>query len=120
MTSRIPDPESVAKAFSALRSDPTLSPAERGELLLGLSSLADRVAFAKSDRVGDHLGKVRAALDMLDRARAEHHGAEVDELVEAIREAVKRGETEPSDLFALESRLRDVQSKLRDSSHGKK
>jgi hypothetical protein len=108
----------VVKSFAALNHDSSLSAEARGQIMLHLSSLANKVAFAKSDRVGDHLGKVRAALDMLDRARAEHHGAEVDELVEAIREAVKRGETEPSDLFALESRLRDVHAKLKESEHG--
>jgi hypothetical protein len=108
----------VAKSFHALNHDSGLSAEARGQIMLHLSSLAGKVTLAKSDRVGDHLGKVRAALDMLDRARAEHHGAEADDLVEAIREAVKRGETEPSDLFALESRLRDVQEKLKDTTHG--
>jgi hypothetical protein len=108
----------VAKSFAALNHDSALSASARGEIMLHLSSLADKVTLAKSDRVDDHVAKVRGALEMLERLKAEHHADQIDPLVQAIKEAVDRGETEPSDLFVIENRLRDIHEKLKDTKHG--
>jgi phage gp29-like protein len=110
----------VAKSFAALNHESGLSASARGEIMLSLSSLADKVSLAKADRVTDHLAKVRAALDMLDRAKAEHHIDKIDPLVEQIKDAIARGETEPSDLLTLESKLHEVRRHLEESVHGKK
>jgi hypothetical protein len=101
----------VAKSFDALRNDVNLTPAARGELMLGLSSLAGKV-FAKAEGVSGRLEQVRSAIALLDRAKAEHHIAEIDPLVEQIREAVRKGETEPSDLLTIESKLHEIRRHL--------
>jgi hypothetical protein len=121
MTSRLTDAaDIVAKSFDALLHRGDISPASRGEIMLSLSSLADKVSLAKADRVTDHLARVRGAIDMLERAKAEHHTDKIDPLVEQIKDAVARGETEPSDLLSLESKLHEVRCHLEEHVHGKK
>jgi hypothetical protein len=106
MTSTLPDAETVAKAFTALRSDSTLSPAERGGLMLALSETADAVFKSEHPTVV----KIDAALRLLERAKEKHHSAETDRLVNSLIEAIRRGEVH--DNLALESRLREIRAKL--------
>jgi hypothetical protein len=101
----------VAKSFDALQHDASLTPAARGEIMLRLSSIADKT-FAKADDT--RLRKVQAALAMVDRARAAKLSDDADPLIEKIREACRRGETEPGDLLALESRLHEIHRKLKE------
>jgi hypothetical protein len=101
----------VRKSFAALQSDPHLTPEQRGQLMLGLSSLADKT-FKSQDAA--RIAKVEAALAMIDRARAAKLSDDADPLIEKIREACRRGETEPGDLLALESRLHEIRRKLED------
>jgi len=101
----------VAKSFDALNHDANLNADQRGRLMLGLSTIAGKV-FAKADGVSGRLDQVRAAIALLDRAKAEHKIAEIDPLVEQIREAVRRGETEPSDLLTIESKLHEIRRHL--------
>jgi hypothetical protein len=105
----------VAKSFDALQHDASLTPAARGEIMLRLSSIADKT-FAKSDHGSDHLALCERAIALIDRARAEKHGDEADELFDKIKAAVRRGETEPGDLLALESRLHEIHRKLKEQA----
>jgi len=106
----LPSAETVTKAFGLLQHGEHLSAADRGRIMISLSETAD--AVFKADRVADHLAKVNRAIALIDRARAEKHGADVDELYEQIKAAVKRGEVEPGDLLALESRLHEAKRAL--------
>jgi len=101
----------VTKSFHALNHDSSLTPAARGELMLGLSSLASKT-FAKAD--DSRLRKVEAALALLDRARAAKLGDDADPLIEQIREACKRGEVEPADLLHVEMKLHEIRRQLKD------
>jgi hypothetical protein len=114
----LPDAETVAKSFALLQHGEHLTPAERGSLMLGLSQTADSVF--KADRVADHLGKCERAIALIDQARAEKHGAEVDELFDKVKAAVKRGECEPGDLIALETRLHEIKRSLQEKADGDK
>jgi hypothetical protein len=107
--------EIVAKSFDALQHDPALTPAQRGELMLGLSSVASKT-FAKAD--DSRLRKVEAALAMLDRARAAKLSDDADPIIAKIRQAVKRGECEPADLLHLEMRLHEIHAKLKEHTRG--
>jgi hypothetical protein len=102
----LPDAATVAKAFTALRSDPALSPAERGGLMLALSETADAVFKAENTTVV----KIDAALRLLERAKQKHHSAETDRLIDRLVEAIRRGEVH--DNLALESRLREIRAQL--------
>jgi hypothetical protein len=101
----------VAKSFDALRNDASLTPAARGEIMLRLSSIADRT-FAKSEGVSARLDQVRRAIAVLEHAKAQHHIDKIDPLVEQIKEAARKGETEPGDLLAIESRLHEIKREL--------
>jgi hypothetical protein len=101
----------VTKSFHALNHNRSLTPAARGELMLGLSSLASKT-FAKPD--DSRLRKVDAALALLDRAREAKLGDDADPLIEKIRAACKRGEVEPADLLHVEMKLHEIRRQLKD------
>lgn len=101
----------VTKSFAALQHDASLTPAARGEIMLRLSSIADHT-FAKSEDVSSRLDQVRRAIAVLEHAKAQHHIDKIDPLVEQIKEAARKGETEPGDMLALESRLHEIKREL--------
>jgi hypothetical protein len=106
MSRPLPDAATVAKAFTALRHDARLSPADRGALMISLSETADAVFKAEHPTVT----KIDAALRLLEGAKQRHHGVATDRLIESLIAAINRGEVH--DNLALESRLREIRAQL--------
>jgi hypothetical protein len=109
--------EVVVKAFDALHHDETLTPAQRGELMLGLNNLADRV-FAKAEH--PMVDKIDRVKEMLDRALAEKHVGRAEPVIREALAHIKRGIVDQGDHSRLTVLLNEIKMALKETADGAK
>jgi hypothetical protein len=100
----------VAKAFNALRYDSSLTPAARGEIMLRLGDIADRV-FAKAEHPTiDKLDRAQAALD---RALGDGHADDAEDVIQHAMQLINSGKLTPADHSRITVLLNEARSRLR-------
>jgi hypothetical protein len=104
--------EVVVKAFDALRNDENLTPLARGELMIGLNNLADRV-FAKAHPMVDKIDRVK---EMLDRALAEKHVGAAEPLIKEALQHIRRGVVDKGDWMRLTVLLNEIKTAIKEST----
>ncbi len=111
--------EVVTKAFTMLRHDPTLTPEQRGTLMLKLGELTDRVAgFAKSH---PHLmiSKIDRAQAALDRALCAGHAGHAEEIIAHANELLESGNLAEEDHRRVSVLLAEAKRNLKEMDNAK-
>jgi hypothetical protein len=106
----------VAKSFAALQHSETLSAADRGALMLGLSGIAGRV-FSKSQHPA--IAQVDEIKRDLDAAMQQGHADRAMKIIAAIKRTIAGGRITPGEHACLSIVLSEASQRLKDLEHAK-
>jgi hypothetical protein len=117
--------EVISKAFGMLQNDASLNAEQRGRLMLGLSHLADGVAFAKAEpATHSFIARAEVALAAVRRAiREKKIGARGEAMLRHIYEEIQNGNIDAGHetaLLLLLSELKDeIEKEEKENAHKK-
>ena len=109
--------ETIAKAHHALAHDNSLTPAQRGELMVRLGAIAERVdsAFVKSHPLVEQIDSIR---DKLDGALASGHAGRAEPLICELLKLLKSGRVEGADHARLSLLLSEIRQEIEETHNG--